>query len=63
MDSSENSNKLLELLNELETLYKTGIVTREEYDCLKFMLNHAYNKEQSKIIKETYKPATKIIYN
>ena len=56
MKIESKSAKLLELLEELETLFTAGTVSREEYDCLRFILNQAYsgdNLEMSKLLNES----------
>jgi hypothetical protein len=50
--SNSNPLKLKELLRELDGLLQTGVVTKDEYDCLKFILNHAYTESVSNQIKQ-----------
>lgn len=45
MNEAPKENKLTDLIAELEDLYKAGVVTGEEYECLKFILEHTYQQE------------------
>ena len=45
MNNDINPSKLQELLSELDELHSTGIVTKDEHECLRFILNRAYAEE------------------
>jgi len=63
MKNNSNPIKLMELLDELDGLLQTGVVTKDEYDCLKFILNHAYMDSVSNQILEDFTSASNIKYN
>ena len=63
MKSISNKSKLVELLSELEVLFMDRIITQDEYDCLKLILNHAYNSEKSMENELMFNPMNRFQYN
>ncbi len=44
MNNESNYSKLEELLKELDDLHDSGVVTKDEHECLRFILNYAYGE-------------------
>jgi hypothetical protein len=63
MKNNSTPNKLQELLRELDELLHTGVVTKEEYDCLNFILNHVYNETMYNQLKSELSFNSKINFN
>jgi hypothetical protein len=63
MKNNSTPKKLQELLKELDELLQTGVVTKEEYDCLNFILNHVYNETIYNQIKSELSINSNINFN
>jgi hypothetical protein len=63
MINNSTHKKLQDLLNELDELLKTGVVTKDEYDCLSFILHHVYDDDISNQCKQELSFISNFNYN
>jgi DNA-directed RNA polymerase specialized sigma54-like protein len=45
MNNDSTQSKLQELLKELDDLHNSGVVTKDEHECLRIILNYAYGED------------------
>lgn len=54
MNNDSNSLKLQELLKDLDDLHNSGVVTKDEHECLSFILNCAYGEEKTDMASQSF---------
>jgi hypothetical protein len=60
MNNESNPSKLQELLKELDDLHSNGVVTKDEHECLRFMLNRAYSEENLNDAGQSLSPGSNL---
>ena len=63
MINNSTHKKLQDLLKELDELRLAGIVTKDEYDCLSYILHHVYDDDISNRCKQELSFLSNSSYN